>query len=443
MNPIQIAYFKHFLYDKDLHRSYIFYYRQNRIKGSPSGDKDGNPESIEQYFLKTTVEDVIMKAFYFYPNTGSRSNSSYDYWKGIDDQWQDYMKSNDANFTNDKWPLLSGTFAILRQNWDADCYWMKRNFESTEEVYRRLGVDMPMPPFIWEHGDTPMKRLDEKQINFDIHNAKDGDIVVRIRKFENGGVGRTTFIVKKVVRYDPETSYLQPNQLHCKWDPERKNVYIAYLHASYNSMGEELRTTLTEGHQIHAVVNDDSDVTRYRLAFDEEVDILTKRLAERGLAWNLDKKEVVPLSEAKEEEQPLIEFSDEEEDDPLADFDFFDDVLPRNYRLKPNEVSINFNNSNKITFNQFESKTIRESGLKFARLARNKVGDICLIINNREGVNISNLAGKANNQNTTINSVNICGKLRNLFHLKPDYSVLSIEKLQTTQEFIIYKITKQ
>lgn len=147
--------------------------------------------------------------------------------------------------------------------------------------------------------------------------------------------------------------------------------------------------------------------------------------------------------EVPEEEQPLIEFSDEEEDDPLADFDFFDDVLPRNYRLKPNEVSINFNNSNKITFNQFESKTIRESGLKFARLARNKVGDICLIINNREGVNISNLAGKANNQNTTINSVNICGKLRNLFHLKPDYSVLSIEKLQTTQEFIIYKITKQ
>lgn len=440
MNPIQIAYFKHFLYDKDLHRSYIFYYRQNRIKGSPSGDKDGNPESIEQYFLKTTVDDVIMKAFYFYPNTGSRSNSSYDYWKGIDDQWQEYMKSNDANFTNDKWPLLRGTFAILRQNWDADCYWMKRNFESTEEVYRRLGVDMPMPPFIWEHGDTPMKRLDEKQINFDIHNAKDGDIVVRIRKFENGGVGRTTFIVKKVVRYDPETSYLQPKQLHCKWDPERKNVYIAYLHASYNSMGEALRTTLTEGHQIHAVVNDDSDVTRYRLAFDEEVDILTKRLAERGLAWNLDKKEVVQLSEAKEEEPHLIEFSDEQEEDLGIEFIEIDTSSRRTVNaLQKGVMSVNTRSASwRTTINRTDSKDIKKGNFKYVRLGKVN-DDLVMMFNNQQGINIVlNSDGYYN-----VNSRKFVEALHKALDIKAELIYLNIEKYSERVNSLTYKITKQ
>ena len=106
MNAIQIAYFKHFLYDKGLTQSYLYFYRKNHIDGSPSGDKDANPESVEEFFLQTTVEDVIMKAFLFYPTNEKRTNSSYEYWKGIDDQWQEYMKSNETNFSNDKWPLL-------------------------------------------------------------------------------------------------------------------------------------------------------------------------------------------------------------------------------------------------------------------------------------------------------------------------------------------------
>lgn len=147
-------------------------------------------------------------------------------------------------------------------------------------------------------------------------------------------------------------------------------------------------------------------------------------------------------NEDKEEQQPLVDFVNEDED-PLADFDFFDDVLPGQYRLKSNEISVNFNKGNKITFNQVDSKVIRESGLKFARLAKSKNDDICLIINCYKGATLTNLSGRNGNLNATINSVDICGKLRTLFSLKSDYSILRVEKLQAAQEFIIYKITKQ
>ena len=165
------------------------------------------------------------------------------------------------------------------------------------------------------------------------------------------------------------------------------------------------------------------------------------KLEESGLKWDDSEKELVPLVEEKE--QPtLIDFAEKEED-PLSDFDFFDDILPGNYRLKSNEISINFNKGYKITFNQIDSKIIRDSGLKFVRLAKSKDGDICLIINRQKGATLTNLSGRAGNMNATINSVDICGKLRTLFNLKSDYSILRVAKLQTTKEFIIYKVTIQ
>ncbi len=150
------------------------------------------------------------------------------------------------------------------------------------------------------------------------------------------------------------------------------------------------------------------------------------------------------VEEHKEEENPPVETTVEvTEEDLLADFDFLDDVLPSNYRLKSDEISINFNKGYKITFNQLDSKVIRESGLRLARLAKSKTGEICLIINSQKGANLTNISGKTGNMNATINSSDICGKLRLLFSLKNDYSILNIEKLQLSQEFIIYKITKE
>lgn len=159
MTPVQIAYFKHFLFDKSIERSYVSYYRKYRVLGSPRGDKDGNPESIEQFFLRTSVEDVIMKAFTFFPSNGiGRSNFTYDYWKDIDEKWQEYMKQNESNWTNESWPQLRKTFAILRQNWDLPLYWKRDNFESTEEVYKRMNINLPLPERLWQHGGEPLRK---------------------------------------------------------------------------------------------------------------------------------------------------------------------------------------------------------------------------------------------------------------------------------------------
>ena len=499
MTPIEIAYFKHFLFDKSLERDFQYFYRTRRIKGSPSGDKGGNPESIEEYFMKTSRQDVIMKAFYFAPtnNNAQRLTVTYDYWKDIDDKWQEYMRQNEMNFSNDSWPKLRKSFAILRQNWDVPYYWRHENLESTEEVYERMHIDLPLPEFRWEHGYTKREeRPDSNLIDYDIHNAKDGDFVVRTRTLKGGGIGRTIFIMKEVVPYDPETSEFTPEQLHCDYDPEKGNVYIAYLHARYNSMGGSFSTDYAD--DLHAVIDDSSTSEKYRMAFKEEEQQMILKLAENQFAWNPDTKTVVPLLEALEamngkpaekvnprfkvgdtikgtisgdvatiievtpkgyftdddgfidierqdmweplpkDDIPLLNFSDNEDDDPLAGFEFIDNVQPTNYKLKPGEASINFYKSNKITFNQFDSVDIVASGLKFARLASNKAGDICLVLNNVKGANIS----KGKMKNATINSIDICSKIKTLFSLKEKYSILNVELLQKTQEFIIYKITK-
>lgn len=500
MNALQIAYFKHFLYDKDLVRSFLYFYRKNHINGSPSGDKDANPESVEEFFLQTTVEDVIMKAFLFYPTNEKRTNSSYEYWKGIDDQWQEYMKSNETNFSNDKWPLLKGSFSILRQNWDVDFFWRRYNFESTEEVYSRMRIDLPLPPSRWPHGEGSLVRDDEDKINYDIHNAQDGDIIVRVRKIKNGSIGRTTMIVKNVVPYDPDTSYLQPNQLHCEWDPERQNVYIAYLHAMYNSMGDDLRCKETVGREIHTVINDDSEVTKYRLAYEAEIDTLTQKLAEKGLAWNPDKKKLVPLSEAKEllddddrlkpkfkvgdrvhkigvgyectitnlEEDryttdmgytilyktqvfwelvqetnepsvPIIEFNDGSEDDSMDEFEFVDvPKLNRSKRLYDDMVSVNIRNGGyRMTFNSHISKQLERNNFLMMRIARSKSGDICLIFSKNDGC-----PGRIGDNTYVVSSKTHIFKIRELLGITEDYDIIHIKPNSISTNYISYIIYK-
>lgn len=436
MNPIQIAYLKHFLYDKGIKGTFIHFYHKNRIKGSPSGDKTGNPESIEQFFLQTTVEDVIMKAFLFYTSNDGSTKYNFDYWSDVNDKWQEYWKSNENNFTNDKWPLLTGTFAILRQNWDIECFWQKRNLESTEEVYARMGIDMPLPPSYWEHGEGSLKRIDADKINYDIHNAKDGDIVVRIRK-KKDQISRTILIIRDVIFYTPETSYLLPNNLHCDWEPG-KSVYVAYLHAAYSFLSFEVRTSI--GMEIHAVINDDDLETKYRLPFDGEIDLLTKELAKEGLAWNPDKKKLVPLSEAKEEESPLIDFDNEPEDDEFEEFEFFD--MPKKNRTKvlsKDMVSINVKaNSYRLTINSFLTKELGELGYVYIRIAKNKAGDICLIFNKRDGAK-----GVICKSNLLVLSSKVhILKLRELLGVKDEYDILHLKRNSVTANYISYIISK-
>ena len=163
MTPIEIAYFKHFMYDKGLEKSFQYYYRKNPVKVNQRSNVNVNPESIEQYLLQTSVEDVIMKAFTFYlSGTALRETCTFDYWKNIDDQWQEYMRAMADNFSNDSWPQLRRTFAILRQNWDVPGYWRKENFESTVGVYKRMNINLPLPENCWEHGWNAKAPKEEK-----------------------------------------------------------------------------------------------------------------------------------------------------------------------------------------------------------------------------------------------------------------------------------------
>ena len=84
MTPVQIAYFKHFLYDTGVNRMYVYRYRHHRIK--PEGEKPGNPESIEQFFLERPYFHVVMKACYIEIN----SQYGYDFWKEIDKNCKKY-----------------------------------------------------------------------------------------------------------------------------------------------------------------------------------------------------------------------------------------------------------------------------------------------------------------------------------------------------------------
>ena len=125
---------------------YVTRYRHARIKGGPEGDSSGNPESLEQFLLKTPHFHVIMKAFYFEMNT----QYGYDFWHDVNKKWLKYWEIHQDNLANSKYITLRGSFSILRQNWDKPLYWKSENLESPEETYKRMGIE---PPEIDDDGD--------------------------------------------------------------------------------------------------------------------------------------------------------------------------------------------------------------------------------------------------------------------------------------------------
>ena len=141
MTPVQIAYFKHFLYDAGVNRMYVYRYRHFRIKGGPEGDSEGNPESLEQFFTEQPHFRVIMKAFYFEMN----SQYGYDFWQEVNKKWLKYWKIHQDNINNPNYINLKGSFSILRQNWDKPQFWKSENLDSPEETYKRMGIEPPIP----------------------------------------------------------------------------------------------------------------------------------------------------------------------------------------------------------------------------------------------------------------------------------------------------------
>ena len=183
MTPVQIAYFKHFLYDTGVNKMYVYRYRHFRIKGIPGGDEKGNPESLEQFFMEQPHSRVIMNAFYFEVN----SQYGYDFWKGINQKWLKYWEMNENNINNNSYAMLKGNFGVLRQNWDKDNFWYKENLETNEEVYKRMGIE---PPFPIETSNTLYKfkigDIIQSRISEEVRTIT--DILTEGYKLEDGGI---------------------------------------------------------------------------------------------------------------------------------------------------------------------------------------------------------------------------------------------------------------
>lgn len=140
MTPVQIAYFKHFLYDAGLNKMYVYRYRRYRIL-EPEGEFPANPESIEEFFLTQPYSRVLTKAFYF--EVGSQYG--VEFWKEQDKKWRKYWEIHEDNINNTKYINLKGSFSILRQNWDKLGFWKRENLETPEETYKRMGIEPPIP----------------------------------------------------------------------------------------------------------------------------------------------------------------------------------------------------------------------------------------------------------------------------------------------------------
>lgn len=423
MTPVEIAYFKHFMYDKGLEKNFLYYYRKNPIKGSPNGDKDANPESIEQFLLQTPAKDVILKAFTFYTSgTAVRENSTFDYWKGIDDQWQAYMRSMADNVINDSWPSLRKTFAILRQNWDVSGYWRKENFESTEEVYQRMHIDMPLPEFRWEHGWQPRQRDDAELIKFGIFDAKDGDVIVRIKKCESGHIIRVIILFRELEPY--------------KVDDIQMHKITAYAYYSLD------KSKLKIGSEIHSILVDpEAKDVAFRLAFDEERNILMNKLADAGLKWSEETKELISVHEDEQATVPEASAEGDSSDVPEIDFVEFDKNRRVVNALKKGIMSVNTrNHSWRVTINRTDTKEIKKKQVKYAMVGNTKAGETMLMLcNNSKGIPLTYNTDDYYN----VNSRQFCDHLRRLMSISDALVYLRIEKVAEKMDSITYKVSKQ
>lgn len=421
MNPVEIAYFKHFLFDKDLTRSFLYFYRTRHINGGPRGDREGNPDSIEEYFLQTSAKDVILKAFYFAPtnNNAQRIDQTFDYWKDIDDKWQAYMKDNESNFSNDTWPTLRKTFAILRQNWDVPNYYRKENLESTEEVYKRMHIDLPMPEFLWEHGYAPPKntRNDAEHILINVHNAQDGDVLVRIHKNDNGDTFRVVFLFRELVPCEIDGVRVYKAMTYCLYAIHTKKLFVS-----------------NEDHG-NIIVNDSDKNVCFRLAFDEERNLLMKKLEEEGLAWDEQNKRIYMEDISVSEE-------DEDDSDDL-EIDFVPIDTTRRFRngLAKGVISVNTNKGWKISFNRIDTKDIiKQKNVKYAWVGKTKSGDVVIQLNrNDKGAPIVFTSDGYCN----VNNRQLVENLRSMLSITEILVYLRIEKISVKMDSITYKITKQ
>lgn len=152
--------------------------------------------------------------------------------------------------------------------------------------------------------------------------------------------------------------------------------------------------------------------------------------------------------ETEEELPDVDDFSGvPEADDDLEFFDVGSGSRSRTNRLKKGQVSLNFrSHSFKLTFNQEDSKKLKQNCYKYVRLAKNKQGDIVLQMHKMEGLanNPVNLTfpTSGGSTNAAINSKDLCEKLKTLLNLSGDYFLLKVEQLYMDADKANYKISK-
>lgn len=171
MTPVEIAYFKHFLFDTGIQAIYISMYKKHRIKGGPDGDKSGNPESLEQFLQEQPPFRVLTHAFYFQIG----SNYGFDYWNDLTKKWRKYLELHKDNPQNSKVVVLKGSFSILRQNWDSPQYWKRETMEAT---YARMHMEPPLKDVNLEEAlFVPRTTENEFSNEEGKHKFKVGDII--------------------------------------------------------------------------------------------------------------------------------------------------------------------------------------------------------------------------------------------------------------------------
>ena len=146
MKPFEIALFKHFIDGKGMSSLWINMYRHNHTKT--------NPASIEEYLANADVENVVMKAFYFHPN----SDYGYNYWFKMNEWWLEFYDANKNNYSNGDWYNFQGTNKILRCNWDAAHHWKQEN---RYVAAIRMGVD---PKIIEGYKEEHLRNLPKTEL---------------------------------------------------------------------------------------------------------------------------------------------------------------------------------------------------------------------------------------------------------------------------------------
>lgn len=143
-----------------------------------------------------------------------------------------------------------------------------------------------------------------------------------------------------------------------------------------------------------------------------------------------------------DEEFALQKAKEDNEYDPLAEFELATLVSKKegHRRLKDNEISYNSKNKGwRITFNQSISKTIKaRGGYEYATIGRNKNGDVMLMLNDANGVPMQD----CKKENASISSKVLCQKLEEYLDIKEQYLILKIKEIAKTDDYVAYLVTK-